>query len=208
MAQEDVIARRYGRGLAEQAAEANEIPKVRDDIRLLAGLLDPRSGETYVPEFADFLTSPSVDTKEKLAAAASIAEKVGLGKTVSDFLAVLIRHGRVGLMPRIAPAFAQFGGEMTGEHAAVVHTARPLSEDQAARLTQVLANVFGGVVHLHQRVEPGLLAGAKITVGDKTFDGTVLGKLNRLKDRLLTKGVDELFAAADTDPSDDSQKSA
>ena len=200
MGQEDVIARRYAKGLAEYAAEAGEMPRVRRDVWLLANILDPKAGEAHVPEFAAFLTSPGVDDASKERAAVDIAEKIGIGKGAADFLGVLIRHGRVELMPRIAQAFAVFAGDLTGEFTAVVHTARALNDDQAARLTHVLSNALGGEVHLHQRIEPGLLAGAKVTVGDRTFDGSVLGKLDRMRNNLVTAGVAQLMR--DGEPAD------
>jgi F-type H+-transporting ATPase subunit delta len=193
MGQEDVIARRYAKGLAERVAETNETPQARRDVRILAGIVDPGAGDFRIPEFAEFLSSPTISQGDKLAAAANIMRAAGIGKTVSDFFSVLITRGRAELMPRIAQAFSVFAGELTGERTAVVRTARPLSADQASRLTEALSTAFGGVVHLHQRVEPGLLAGAKVTVGDSTFDGSVLGRLERMRDMLSTEGVDKLF---------------
>lgn len=186
MGQENVIARRYAKGLAELAAEGGNVPGVRRGVRLLADILDSRSGKFRVPEFADFLSSPTVDAGDKLKMAESVLKKAGVDKTVSDFFAVLIRRGRAGLMPRIAQEFSVFAGDLTGERTAVVHTARELTPEQRGRLEGALAKSFGGVVHIHERVEPGLLAGARVTVGDSTFDGTVLGKLERMRDELTT----------------------
>lgn len=192
MGQEDVIARRYARGLAEQAADTGDFPRIRADVALLVGVLDPGAAATYVPEFALFLDSPSISAGDKAAGAERIAEKLGLGKTTTAFLAVLVRHGRAGLMPRIARAFADFAGDMTGERTAVVHTARLLTADQEERLARALSAAAGGPVHLRQQVEPGLLAGAKVTVGGVIYDGTVLGRLESLKNQLITKGIGAL----------------
>lgn len=192
MRQEDIIARRYAKGLAEYAAGAGEMDEVRRDLGLMADILDPRGGDVRSPELQEFLFSPVPAQEEKIAMAGSIMDKAGIGRGCADFVAVLIRKNRVALLPRIARAFADIAGDLTGEYTAIVHTARQLSPEQARRLTEVLASVFGGVVRLHQRVEPGLLAGARVTVGDKTFDGTVLGRLERLKHRLITSGAADL----------------
>ena len=193
MGQEDIIAKRYARGLAECAADSGDIDGVRRDLAFLAGLVEPRSA-SHVPEFLDFLTSPVGTPEDKLAATTAIMEKAGVGKTVADFVRVLIRKNRAALLPRIASAFADLAGAMIGECTAVVHTARALTEDQATRLAQVLASAFGGTVRLRQHIEPGLLAGARVTVGDKTFDGTVLGRLETLKHRLVTCGDRDISA--------------
>lgn len=192
MAQEELIARRYAKGLAERAAETGAVAAVRKDLGVLAAVLDPRSGDLYVPELADFLASPKVETADKLAAIDGIAAGLGVEQTAADFFKLLIEHGRVRLLPRIQQAFSEELGKLTGEYTAVVETARPLTADQRERLSRVLGNAFGGVVHLHQRIVPGLLAGARIKVGDRIFDGSVQGRLERLRHRLAACGPEDL----------------
>lgn len=192
MAQEDVIARRYAKGLAEEAGASGAIDAVRRDIKALADIVDARSGAAHVPEFMRFLDSPVVEPSAKIAFAESVAGKAGFCREVASFLKVLIEHDRVALIPRIARAFSDLAGPLTGVFTASVHTTRPLSDDQASRLRTVLSTALGAEVVLHQRVEPGLLAGARIVVGDKTIDGSVLGKLERLRYRLTTRGVLDL----------------
>lgn len=101
MPQEDVIARRYAKGLAEHAAEENKVDEVRRDLGQLADLVDPYSGDYSIPELLDFLNTPVAHTTAKLEATDVIMEKIGVGKIVSDFLNALILHSRIGLLPRI-----------------------------------------------------------------------------------------------------------
>ncbi len=191
MAQDEIIVRRYAKGLAERAQETGEIGEVRSELNQIADILDPKAAERHIPEFLDFLASPKNSVDAKMAASRKILEQCGIGKTMTDFFCLLVKNGRVALLPRVASAFAGIASELTGEYTAMVQTARPLSEDQANRLTSVLASALGGVVRLHQQVEPGLLAGARVTIGDKTIDGSVLGKLEKLKQRLaFGKGVE------------------
>lgn len=192
MAQEELIARRYAKGLAKRAAETSQTAVVRKALGLLAAVMDSHSGDLHVPELSDFLTSPKVTLGDKLAAVDGIIAKLGVDQTAGDFFKLLIEHNRVQLLPRIQQAFSEELGKLAGEYTAVVETARPLTTDQKERLAQVLANAFGGVVHVHQRIEPGLLAGARIKVGDRTFDGSVLGKLERLRYRLAACGPEDL----------------
>ncbi|MCD8352343.1 MAG: ATP synthase F1 subunit delta [Planctomycetaceae bacterium] len=189
MGQQDVIARRYAKGLIEAAAEAGIVDRVRDELKALADIVDPASGAVHVPEFMRLLTSPTVSLSDKIALAERIASGSGFADQTSSFLKVLIEHGRVALLPRIARAFAEQAGPLTGIYTATVHTARPLRDEQLDRLRHALTEALDARVVLHQRVEPGLLAGAKIVVGDKTIDGTVLGKLERLRERLLTESA-------------------
>ncbi len=191
MAQDEIIVRRYAKGLAERAKETGEFAEIRAELGLIANILNPKAGEIYNPDFLNFLESPKNSLADKMAVSQKILQGSGIGKTMTDFFTLLIKNGRVSLLPRISGAFAGIAAELTGEYTAMVQTARPLTEDQAERLTSVLAKALGGVVRLHQQVEPGLLAGARITVGDKTIDGSVLGKLEKLKQHLaFGKGID------------------
>lgn len=192
MASEDVIARRYARGLAEYAKDESVMDDVRHDLKRISDIIDPASGKSHVPELLEFLSSPVATPADKLSALNTIMTAIGIRPGVADFMRVLLGHNRVGILPRIARSFSEIAGEITGEYTAVVHTARPLSEEQARRLSSALSAAFGSAVHLHQQVEPGLLAGARVTIGDKTFDGTVLGRLHNLKQRLMVGGETDL----------------
>ena len=185
MAQENIIAKRYAKGLAEHAREAGQVHEVREDLELLADLLDPHSGAHSIPEFLDFLSTPVVTRKDKLDATDVILKDLGIGKIVSDFLNVLILHGRVALAPNIARAYNQLITEMTHERTAVVHTARQLKDDQKAALAEALSKATGGSVRVMQRVEPGLLGGIRVTIGEVEIDGTVLGRLEWFRQALL-----------------------
>ncbi len=184
MAQDEIIVRRYAKGLAERAKETGEISEIRAELSTIAHLLDSKAGEAYNPDFLNFLESPKNSLADKMAVSQRILQGSGVGKTMTDFFCLLVKNGRVALLPRIGNSFAGIVAELTGEYTALVQTARPLTEDQAERLTSVLASALGGVVRLQQQVEPGLLAGARVTIGDKTIDGSVLGKLEKLKQHL------------------------
>jgi F-type H+-transporting ATPase subunit delta len=184
MSQEDIIAKRYAKGLAEHAIEAGKVEEVRADLARLADLVDPHSGDFSIPEFMDFLNTPVVTPGAKLEATDVILEKMGVGKIVSDFLNVLITRNRVGLMPQINRQFNLLAADLTREHVVTVHTARPLTDDQAKRLAASLERALGAKVRIAQRVEPALLAGARVEVDGKVMDGTVLGKLEGMRRKL------------------------
>lgn len=200
MFREEIIAKRYAQGLAEYARDAACLEETREDLGVLLELVGQDGdgeGESEGAAFRRFLASPSVPLRSKLDTAARVVEKAGLNRAVGGFLEVLIRHGRVGLLGRAVRRFADLAGEMTGELAAVVHTARPLSGEQGGRLAEALSRAFGGKVHIRQVVDPTLLAGAKVLVGGKVIDGSVLGRLERLRRRLTSGGWERQETAED-----------
>ena len=185
MSQEDIIATRYAKGLAEYAIEAGQVDVVSADLAQIADLVDSHSGDYEMPEFRDFLSTPVLPPEAKLEATDAILEKIGICKIVTDFFNVLILRNRVELLPRIYQHFVLLAADLTREHAATVRTARPLSPDQAERLTASLSTALGGRVRLVQQVEPGLLAGARVEVDGKVVDGTVLGRLDVMRRNLM-----------------------
>jgi F-type H+-transporting ATPase subunit delta len=196
MGQEEIIARRYADGLALQAAEKGEVAAFRGDLHLLAEAVDPRS-DRYVPELADFLANPRVEAGEKAAAAEAVAKKLGACATAGNFLGLLARRGRAGLLPRISALFGDTAGDLTGERTGVVETARELTTDQITRLENALRTAFGNPVRLRQRLDPSLVAGARVTVGGNTIDGSVLGRWRRLRDNLAGGVAEECVRACD-----------
>ncbi|MEP6559709.1 MAG: F0F1 ATP synthase subunit delta [Nakamurella sp.] len=67
---------------------------------------------------------------------------------------------------------------------AIVKTAVPLSGDQLARLTGSLGRIYGRAVSVHVEVEPSVLGGIRVQVGDEVIDGTVAGRLDQLRRRM------------------------
>jgi F-type H+-transporting ATPase subunit delta len=79
---------------------------------------------------------------------------------------------------------------MKGKAIARVLSAQPLSEIQKQGLTQKLSQMFGTSVELREEVKPGLIGGIMIYLGDQRMDGSVLGQLERMKQRLLKVEID------------------
>jgi F-type H+-transporting ATPase subunit delta len=79
---------------------------------------------------------------------------------------------------------------MRGKAVARVLTAMPLSPAQKAALTQKLSQMLGLTVDLKEEVKPGLIGGMMIYLGDQRMDGSVLGQLEKMKQRLLRVEID------------------
>ena len=182
---ENVIARRYARGLAEYAVERGELESVLQDLETLADLLDPNRGEVSVPELLLFLQSPTVALNDKVKMTDILFEKLRIGKTVSGFLNILIDKGRVALTGFIAREFERLAGEYAEVQTAVVETARPLTEAQQDALRKALAHACGADVRLLVHTKPELLSGARVRMGDMLFDGSVQSRLARLEAKIL-----------------------
>ena len=160
-----------GRAAGSAARVEQELPGVLD-------LLD-RS-----PELAAFLADRGVtDTGKEEALRRVLAEQVD--PVLLHFLLVLNAehewHRLRAIMARCLEQAAAERQAVAGE----VRSAVPLAEADLGRLEQALRARVGRPVRLQQRVDPRLLGGVAVRMGDEVIDGTVAGRLESIREALL-----------------------
>ena len=80
--------------------------------------------------------------------------------------------------------FLQLAAAALSESVATVHTARELSADEQTRLTAALAKQYGQEIQLHVVVDPELIGGLRVEIGDDVIDGTVVSRLDDARRRI------------------------
>lgn len=181
---ENIIARRYARGLIQHAVEQDELAKVRADLEALADLLDPDRGDISVPDLLTFLNSPTVALDEKIKLTDVVCEKLAIGKTVSDFLNVLIDRNRVALTGFITREFERISQDFETVRNAVVESARPLTEEDEKSIRDALREAAGCEVRLLVRNNPRLLGGVRVRMDDLLLDGSLLHRMERMRQQI------------------------
>lgn len=116
-----------------------------------------------------------------------VAEQV-LGDAVTggprNLVLLLVRRGRIELLPQVAAELRRSHDQRAGIVHAIVTSAAPLTEAEAEAVTQRLSAMTGDTVQLDLRVDPSLLGGIQARIGDRLIDGSVRGRLERLRARL------------------------
>lgn len=130
-----------------------------------------------------FLTSPVVPADKKRAVLAELLP--GLSEEVTRFLGILARRDRLGLVPEITAAFRRLLNEYRGIAVAEITTAVPIDERQKTVIASRLGRRLGKTVVLETHVDPSIVGGVIAQVGDNVIDGSVRGRLERLR-RSLT----------------------
>ena len=130
-----------------------------------------------------FLTSPVVPAEKKRAVLSELLPNVST--EVGRFLAILARRDRLELVPEIAQVFRRLVNEHRGVAVAQVTTAVPIDERQKATIASRLGQRVGKTVTVETRVDPEILGGVIAQIGDNVLDGSVRGRLERLR-RALT----------------------
>jgi len=104
---------------------------------------------------------------------------------VLNLVRLLDQRGRLTLLPAIAAELTRLLDAMRGVVAATVTSAAPLEKDEIAEIAARLESMTGQTVKLDTAVDPSLIGGLTVRVGDRMIDASVRGRLERLRDQLV-----------------------
>ncbi len=171
-----VLARRYAQPLFEVAREKDELERIFGDLKSLVQAL------TDSPELKGYLSDPSVEKHDKK----SVIEKIFEGASIYtlNFMRVLIDKNRPEVLWVTYSLFRDMLNEHRGISTGVVETAVTLEDADFAEIKSVLENRFASRLDLERQVNPDLLAGLRVRIGNVVLDGSVRNRLTRLKEIL------------------------
>ncbi|MCO6458018.1 MAG: ATP synthase F1 subunit delta [Pirellulaceae bacterium] len=114
-----------------------------------------------------------------------------------NFLKVVTRHGRMDCLRAIHSAAHYQFNQLRGRVAVEVRTAAPLEDDLRQQISNRLAAALGREVVLHCRVQPDLIGGIVVRVGDTVYDASVVNRLARIKELTVNRAADAIRDAID-----------
>ncbi len=185
------LARTYAEALLGVAEGKGEAEAVGEQFRSLFQDVFPAT-----PGFEGLLVSPGVSRKRKDEFLAKALEGKASPLFV-DFLRVLNRKDRLGLLRPVAVAYRTLRENSANRTRVLVETAAPLTPAQTQSLTETLAATIGKTPVLVVRENPDLIGGLVVHVGDKVFDTSVRTKLQTLRTKLLARGNHEIQRGRD-----------
>ncbi len=116
---------------------------------------------------------------------------------VLNFLKVVSRRGRMNCLRAIAAQARALYRQKLGQVAVEVTTAAPLETAAAQRLRDSLRAVVGGEPVLHERVDPALIGGVVVRVGDTIYDASVAQQLEAMRQQMIDRSVHEIQSRRD-----------
>lgn len=175
-----LLAKRYATALFEAAEQKGATDAVATDLatvahalsdaRVRAQLLDPRT--------------PRGERKKAL------ERIVGSGNELSrNLIGVLVRRRREAILPELHTVFTALVRESRGEVEGTVETAKPLDDSELRALEAAASTTFGKKVSLRVEVDPELIGGVRVRVGNTLFDGSVATALDDLERKLMEAPV-------------------
>jgi F-type H+-transporting ATPase subunit delta len=172
------LARRYATAIFQLAADAGSVDAVGRDLHTFVAAL---AADTDVNRF---FRSPVVDRAEKSAVIGQAFDK--LDDIALHAILLLIHKRREALAPEIVAQYDVLERQARGAQMLNVTSARPLSKADLDVLVAKLAAAFKTSFDVTQNVDPDLIGGVRITMGDKRIDGTIAGRLDDLARMLST----------------------
>jgi F-type H+-transporting ATPase subunit delta len=141
-------------------------------------------------ELREVLENPSIPEAQKLGVLDAIAAKVGMSKTVRNFIAVIAHHQRLHELRQIVEAYATIADETSSVAEAQIVSAQPLDDANRQLLEEKIAKI-AGLQHVHATYsqDASLLGGAVVTIGSTVYDGSIRAQLQQLKARLIAAGA-------------------
>jgi F-type H+-transporting ATPase subunit delta len=137
------------------------------------------------PELREFFVNPAIPATEKVGILDKMNAKLGLQKELRNLLAVLINNDRIGLVHEVADAYRTELQERMGIRQAEVVTARELGEPERSTLIAGIGRVAGSRVEASFKLDKSILGGTVVRIGSTVYDGSVRGRLERLKEALI-----------------------
>lgn len=177
------VARVYAQALLDLAVEQDCLGRVVDDLHAVQRLFD---------DDATFRSFWSTHRIERSAKQRILKESLGgaVDRPVLGLLNILVGKQRELVLDNIVDEFDRYKDIREGRQHAHVVTALALGDDQKAELVSRLKAASGAnEIILHERVDPRVLGGVRVKLGDRIIDGTARARLDKLKRTLVADGA-------------------
>ena len=189
MSELTTLARPYAEALFRMAQAENDLAGWSDRMQTLANIAAD-------PQAANLIADPSVDSARVAALMIDVAGaydsacasahsgsesfRASLGERGANLVKLLAENGRLPVLPEIAEQFETLKAGAEGVIEATITSAQTLTQSQIDELVAGLKRKFNRAVNVSVAIDPDLIGGAVIAVGDQVIDGSVKGRLQRM----------------------------
>lgn len=179
------LSRRYTRALMGLAEEENQ---VREWGKILGKLALALSES---PEILGALADATFPRSQRLAAVREVVALVPTPPLVTDFLLLLVEKERVALLPEIAKEYGRMSDEILGIVRVAVTAVEKLESAVLKKMEAVLNKGLQKEIVIHEEVDPAILGGLKIKIGQTVYDGSLQRELIRIQERMIQEPMRE-----------------
>ncbi|MEZ5066958.1 MAG: ATP synthase F1 subunit delta [bacterium] len=180
----DPVARPYAEALFAIARDRSTVDEVGAELREFGRLVDQNR------DVATFLGSPVIEPATKVRHLRAALE----GKAsdlVTDTLSLVVEKGRFAALTDIVAAYLGMADDFAGRARVTVRTATPMSDSLREEMRKALSDGLRRTVELEAEVDPAVLGGAVVTVGDMVYDGSLRNRLRRFRQQISRRTGNE-----------------
>lgn len=177
-----VFALQYARALAD-VVMADKLDTGEIDRQLSEFLATFRGSK----ELREVFANPSIPLESKLKVLDAIAPRIGMAKQVRNFFAVLVQNDRIHAVDSVVAEYRSQINLRLHIGEAEVTSIRELTPEEKSNMEARAAGLAGMSVRLVYRQDPSLLGGVVLRIGDTVYDGSVRGRLEELREKLLAE---------------------
>jgi F-type H+-transporting ATPase subunit delta len=175
MAEIATIARPYAEALYK-AVKASAAP----DAQAASVWVDELAAIAGNPQLLTFSDNPKVTSAQVLDVISGVA-KTALPDMAKNFLRTVIENGRLNALPEIAAQFRALKNAQSGSSDATVYSAFPIDGAALAEVAASLEKRFGRKLNVSVALQPELIGGIRVVVGDEVLDTSVKARLEQMK---------------------------
>ena len=175
---QSVIAKRYAVALFEAAQEKQQTLSVQTDLKELQKVFADEK------QFDELLVSPKFSSEKKKELIGQLFS--GANPLVLNTLYVLIDAGRIGEVNNLIEDFQELANDASGVAEAKVYSTRLLSDEERAAISTAFAHKVGKQsLHIQNVIDPSLIGGIRLQIGNQIYDSSISAKLARLERQLI-----------------------
>lgn len=173
-----VVAKRYAVALFNLAKEQGQVEVVQADLNEIKTLFHNNK------QLTNLLSNPKLSMAKKKALLANLFGEAN--QLIQNVLYVLLEKKRINETVNFVDAYTEFANEAAGVASAKVFSTRPLTDDEKNGISTAFAAKVGRKsLEIENIVDPTVLGGIRLQIGNRIYDSSLSGKLERLKRTLI-----------------------
>ncbi len=172
-------AERYSLALFELSEENNLLSQIEDQSSSILNLIDQSE------DFSNLIKDPTTNQEDLLKVINTISENNKFASLFKNFLSFLIQKRRFFFIERILKSFIEICSRKRGELKAELKSAKELSNEEIAKITEELTKNFSSKIKLNYKHDKSLIGGLVVQVGSTMVDTSIKNKLQQIENRMI-----------------------
>ena len=172
-------AERYSLALFELSEENNLLSQIEDQSSSILNLIEQSE------DFSNLIKDPTTSQEDLLKVINTISENNKFESLFKNFLSFLIQKRRFFFIERILKSFIEICSRKRGELKAELKSAKELSNEEIAKITEELTKNFNSKIKLNYKHDESLIGGLVVQVGSTMVDTSIKNKLQQIENRMI-----------------------